>query len=128
MTTSLNIATDGYVGCELNTISIVSNGYLCSVTIEDVTPDDGGYLVKGLSRNLRRKEREKREKEKDFKDEKCENDEVLKVITVVVTINGKDHVESKMIKCKPDITVNDVDVQVVNRDDKPKITISLIKK
>lgn len=135
MTTPLNIAVDGYL-CELNTLSISSNGYLCTVYIEDVEegkPNDG-YIVKGgKSTQIRRKEREKREKERYYKDhkdtsEKPKPGEVLKMITIIITKNGEDFIESKMIRAKPNLTVKDIDIQVDIIDQKPKITIELIKK
>lgn len=107
----------------------MSNGYLCTITIDDVVPDEerGGYLVKGMSRVLRRKERERLDKEfEEIKDD-CDENEVLKVITVIATVDGQEYLESRMVRCKPDISVDDVNIVVANRDDKPKITITLLK-
>lgn len=135
MTTPLNIATDGYIDCELNTISIASNGYLCRVTItpgHDTSND--GYIVKGgLSTQIRRREREKRERERYFKDAKEQKDErckdgVLKMVTAIVTKDGKDYIESKMVCAKPDLKVSDIDIQVSEVYDKPEITIEVITK
>lgn len=123
----LNVATDGYLGCESKTLAIASNGYLCTIIIENVVPP-GGYLVKGLSRNLRRKERERREKynKEDHKEEYEE--ELIKKITVIVTFNNKEYIETKYVSDMPDLTVDDVDIEIVERDEKPKITITVIKK
>lgn len=131
-----SVATDGYIGCDSKTISIASNGYIC-ITIEPVPPvapgpGSGGYLVKGLSRNLRRKQREKyHDKNKKFHQTKCKDEEdelELRRITVVVMINGKNYVESKVVEDMPNITVKDIDVQVNTDQPKPKITITVIKK
>jgi len=136
MTTPLNIATDGYIDCDLNSISIASNGYLCQVHITPGGHDtrNDGYIVKGgKSTQIRRREREKRERERYFKDqnekdEKNRPNDVLKMITVIVNKNGKDFIESKMVRTKPDLSIKDVDIQVNEVDNKPKITINVLTK
>lgn len=128
----LNVATDGYLGCDSKTLAIATNGYLCTITIETVTTPGGGYLAKGMSRNLRRKHRPRVPDRFDEKDkkvyEKEEEYEFFKKITVLVTINGVEYIETKLIGDIPDLTVDDVDVEISEVDTKPKITITVLKK
>lgn len=127
MIVPIHVATDGYIGSNLNTLSISVNGYLTTVIIETITPSGGGYLSKGISRNLRRKEREK-EKNLDRKEERKQEEEILKRITVIVTINNKEYSETKIVKDIPGLTVDDIDVEINTNDKKPKITINVLKK
>lgn len=112
----------------IDTYTRSSNGILISVYIDVLPPElpigNGGYLVKGLSRNLRRKEREK-EREGEQKKDKEEEIEERKQITVIALINGKEYIETLIVKNKPNLTVNDVDVDITSPDNEPKIKITV---
>ena len=134
MIVPIEVATNGYIGTGLNTLSIAVDGYLMTVTIETI-PISGGFLVKGLSHNMRRKQQERREKwkkeyphksEKEYEEE-CEI-EYIKKITVTLTINNEKFSETKYIDDIPDLSVEDVDIQIVEKNEKPKIKITVIKK
>lgn len=53
--------------------------------------------------------------------------EVKKRVTVYTVIDGVEYKKSKLVKNKPNLTVDDVDVVITNNVDKPKITIKIKK-
>ena len=131
----LNVATDGYLGCDSKTLAIASSGYLCTITIETIATPSGGYLAKGMSHNLRRTQRPRisnkfhdKDDKVHKKEEEYEEFEYFKKITVFVNINGVEYIETKLIGDIPDLSVDDIDVQVSEVDIKPRITITVIKK
>jgi len=131
MIVPIEVATNGYLGTGLNTLSIAVDGYLMTVTIENVSPLSGGFLVKGTSRTIRRKQQERREKwkkENPHKTEKDYEEECNKKITVTISLNGTNYIETKYVQDMPDLTIDDVDIQVAEVNNKPKITITVIKK
>jgi hypothetical protein len=60
-----------------------------------------------------------------YKREEEEKERDRKKITVIVTIDNKKYTESVVVEGKPDLSVQDVDVDVQPTDTKPKITISV---
>lgn len=130
-----SIATFGINTKNTYTISVL--GYNLQVKIDDITPtpppiSSGGFISSGLSNVIRRRERNKQV------DKKTVNTNVekppikptverTKKITVCVTINGVEYCKAELIKTKPNITIDDVDVIINDKTPKPKITIKLKK-
>lgn len=91
-----------------NTFTLASNGILIDIQIEDlapVIPVRKGASPTGV----------------DYK----EDEEIQrKKITVTVTLDGKKYTESVIVEDKPELKVEDVNVEVTPTQEKPKITIS----
>lgn len=133
-----DIATFGYNSKSTYTFSVLGyNGYLI---IEDITPtptptptltptpisigSGGGYLSKGSSRVLRRKEREDDTKEKSSDNK--EKIESKKRIKVCIIIDGVEHCKTKIVKNKPNLTADNIEVKLSDeKSDKPKIKITV---
>lgn len=99
------IATSGQNS--IDTFTLASNGILVGVEIIDL-PDviiPGGPAIDGGT---------PRPEEKITR----------KKICVTATINGKKYEECLIVENKPDLSVKDIDVEVLNQDTKPKIKIS----
>lgn len=128
---TFHIATMGQNS--VNTFTLASNGILIFVTIEpEPTPTPspeldrpvfGGFLRNGLARNVRKRVREKREE--NLRKENNEDDCIKQKITVVAIIDNKEYKETITVECKPDLTVDDIDIQITETEIKPKITITL---
>ena len=88
-----------------NTFTLASNGILIDIQIEDLVP--------GIIPGKGKAPYDKPEREVD-----------RKKITVTVTIDNKKYVESIIVEDKPELTVDDVSVDVQETTDKPKIKIS----
>lgn len=123
------------------TYTLASNGILIKIFIEDVVPgvggDSGGYIHGGLARNKRRDHEERNRQDYRHRDEhkkelekgkekKKDKPDILKQVTVVATINGEEHIKTKLVEDRPDLKVSDVKVEISNRDTKPKITITIL--
>jgi len=109
MISPIDIATDGYLNSPL---SIYANGYLIiDVDITPVIPivNSGGGIV-GYT--------DKFDSDDDRKKTK---------ITVTAQINNTIHKETIIVDYNPKLTINDVKLSVSNRDNVPKITISVKK-
>ena len=122
----LNVATDGYVGCNSKTIAIASNGYIC-ITIDDIVKPSGGYIHGGLARNKRRDHEERNKRDYRHRNKEEEKEIVAKKITVILTINNKEYKETKIVEDFPNLKIKNVSVEVTDKDTKPKITITIIK-
>jgi hypothetical protein len=87
----------------------------------------GGYIPKGLAKPIRKREREKRE---DFngEDHITPKTEDRKRVKVCVIINGEEYCKTKIVKNRPDLSVDDIDIQINDKTPKPKITIKINKK
>ena len=99
------IATSGQNS--IDTFTLASNGILIRVDVEDL-PDviiPGGPAIDGGA---------PRPEEKITR----------KKITVTAVISGKEYKESIIVENKPDLKVDDIDVEISNQDTKPKIKIS----
>ena len=99
------IATSGQNS--IDTFTLASNGILLRIDVEDL-PDiiiPGGPSIDG---GLPRPE------------EKI----TRKKITVTAVISGKEYKESVIVEDKPDLKVKDIDVEILDKDIKPKIKIS----
>ena len=89
-----------------DTFTLASNGVLIGVEIIDL-PDvviPGGPAVDGIPQPEERITRKK--------------------ICVTATINGKKYEECLIVENKPNLKVEDIDVEVLNKDTKTKIKIS----
>jgi hypothetical protein len=110
-----------------DTYTLASNGILVRVYI-DVLPSDnpylnvGGYLVKGIGKNLRKKERQKYDERKEHEHEK-EVDR--RKITVCATIDGREFCETLIVLDKPKLTIDDIKVDVLTSEKEPKIKITV---
>ena len=93
-----------------NTFTLGSNGILIDILIEDlapiIPPEKKGKAPSGVG----------------YKEE--EEEVTRKKITVIVTLNGKKYTESVIVEDKPELKVQDVNVEVQETTDKPKIRIS----
>ena len=94
-----------------NTFTLGSNGILIDILIEDLAPiippvDKKGKAPSGVG----------------YKEE--EEEITRKKITVIVTLNGKKYRESIIVEDKPELNVEDINVDVQETQDKPKIKIS----
>lgn len=87
-----------------NTFTLASNGILIDIQIEDLAP----AIIPG--------------KGKAPYDKPEEVDR--KKITVTVTLNNTKYVESVIVEDKPELTVDNVSVDVQETQNKPKIRIS----
>jgi len=111
----------------INTFTLASNGILIFVTIEpepptpepEDRPSIGGFLPNGLARNVRKKTREKR------KDQQQEEECPKQKITVTAIIGGKEYIETITVECRPELSIDDVDVQINEIETRPKIKILL---
>jgi hypothetical protein len=111
-----DVATFGINSKNTYTISIL--GYNAQVKIEDVIPpqnNGGGFISSGLSNVIRRRERNKQVNKKTVntnveKPPIKPTVEKTKKITVCVKINGVQYCKSELIKTKPNITIDDVDI------------------
>lgn len=128
----------------LQTCTMATNGILLCIKIEDVIVGpggSGGYIHGGVTRRKRRDHEERNKvksdyekcKEKKARGEECDeefNEEEIttKKITVVATINNKDYTETRIVEGYPTLEVKDIDVKVTETGDKPKITITVLKK
>lgn len=90
-----------------NTFTLASNGILIDILIEDLVP--------ALP---------KRGKAPSGPGYKKEEEITRKKITVTVTLNGSEYKESIIVEDKPELKVEDVNVEVQETADKPKIRIS----
>lgn len=92
----------------INTFTLASNGILLDVVIEDlpdiVVPRRGGSTGYG----------------EPGKEERIK----VKKVTVIATINGEEYKESIIVKNRPNLQINDLDIQVTESV-KPKIKILL---
>lgn len=109
----------------LDTYTLASNGILVRISIEILPPisGGGGFLVKGIGKNLRKKEREKYTERKDKEPEK---EIERRKITVCATIDGREFCETLIVLDKPDVTINDINVDIIETDKEPKIKITVI--
>jgi hypothetical protein len=113
MINPLAIATDGYISDGLNSLSIAIAGYLVEISITNISGGGIPYVGGGVTE---RKQNKSVEKEKFYKK-----------VTVAVTIGDRIYTKSKIIKNRPNLTVNDVDVDINESGIKPKITIGIIE-
>ena len=93
-----------------DTFTLATNGILIGITITPIPPTPfrpGG----GSSRDSKEREEEKERKK----------------ITVIVTIDNKKYTESVIVEDQPNLTVEDVHVEVQQTENRPKITISIKK-
>lgn len=94
-----------------NTFTLASNGILIDILIEDLAP-----IVPPI---------EKKGKAPSGVPRKEEEEEITrKKITVIVTLHGKKYRESIIVEDKPELKVEDINVDVQETQDKPKIKIS----
>ena len=91
-----------------NTYTRASNGILVDIAIIPIPP--APPRPGGGSSGPYKKEEEEKERKK---------------ITVTVTIEGKKYTESVIVEDRPDLSVDDIDVDVQPTNDKPKITITV---
>ena len=94
----------------VDTFTLASNGILIGITITPLPP--APPRRPGGSPSAYKREEEEKERDR-------------KKITVIVTIDNKKYTESVIVEGKPDLSVQDVDVDVQPTDTKPKITISV---
>lgn len=95
-----------------NTFTLASNGILVDVTIEDVvipipTLPPGANIPYPYPSQPK--------------------EEIKKRITVIATINNIEYKESILIDNIPNLTIDDVEVDILDIDIKPKITIKILK-
>ena len=116
-----------------DTYTLASNGILVSVLIEDITPPpaidipigSGGFLIKGITKNLRKKERDKYNDRRDKKHDEKEKETSRKKVTVCATIDGREFCETLIVLDKPNLTVKDINVDVTPTENEPKIKITV---
>lgn len=91
-----------------NTFTLGSNGILIDILIEDLAPvipvKKKGKAPSGVATK--------------------EEEITRKKITVTVSLNGKKYRESIIVEDKPELKVEDINVDVQETQDKPKIKIS----
>ena len=92
----------------VDTFTLASNGILVGITITPIPP--APPRRPGGSPGPYKKEEEEKERKK---------------ITVTVTIEGKKYTESVIVEDRPDLSVDDINVDVQPTNDKPKITITV---
>ena len=90
-----------------DTFTLATNGILIGITITPIPFRPGG----GSSSAYKEREEEKERKK----------------ITVIVTIDNKKYTESVIVEDQPNLTVEDVHVEVHQTENRPKITISIKK-
>tara|TARA_R110000822_G_C14977421_1_gene458090 strand:- start:26 stop:349 length:324 start_codon:yes stop_codon:yes gene_type:complete len=90
-----------------DTFTLATNGILIGITITPIPFRPGG----GSSSAYKKREEEKERKK----------------ITVIVTIDNKKYTESVIVEDQPNLTVEDVHVEVHQTENRPKITISIKK-
>ena len=98
-----------------NTFTLASNGILIDIFIEELAPitvpsEGGGGIIPG-------QEWPKEEKKKVTR----------KRITVIANVGGIDYKETIVVEDEPNLTVDNVSVDVQPTDTKPIITISIKK-
>lgn len=93
-----------------NTFTLASNGILIDILIEDLAPIVPPVVKKG--------------KAPSGVGYKEEEEITRKKITVIVTLKGKKYKESIIVEDKPELKVEDINVDVQETQDKPKIRIS----
>lgn len=91
-----------------NTFTLASNGILIDIFIEDVTPVIPIRRGKAPS-SVNYEEKDEIERKK---------------ITVIVTLDGKKYKETIIVEDKPNLKVQDINVDVQKTMDKPIIKIS----
>lgn len=92
-----------------NTATIASNGILITVLIETIQPpiDFGGGYIPPTGTEY--------QKVKD-----------IKKITVNVTVGGVKYIETHIVENRPELTVNDIRVEVKETNDKPIINVIIL--
>lgn len=123
------------------TCTMASNGILLCIKIEPVIPSGGGgggYIHGGLSRNKRRDHEERNREDYRHRDEhkkeikkgkeKEKEFDTYRRITVIATINNVEYKETRIVEDYPEITIEDVNVEISDKETKPKITITVMKK
>jgi len=92
-----------------NTFTLASNGILIDVIIEDITPTfpPGGSLggVPFYEEDEKKKKR----------------------ITVIATIKGIEYKESIIVDTKPNLSIEDIDIEIKETKDKPIIKVKVKK-
>jgi len=93
-----------------NTFTLASNGILVDIAITPLPPAPA-RRPGGIFEPYKKEEEEKKRDRKK--------------ITVTVTIDNKKYTESIIVQGRPDLTVDDVNVDVTPTDDKPTIKVTV---
>lgn len=93
----------------ISTSTLASNGILIDIIIETIP--DTGVAVGGVFVPTIGKEEKKKEKKK---------------VTVIATIGGIEYKETIIVKDRPELSVEDVKVEIVETSTKPLINIVIL--
>ena len=93
----------------VDTFTLASNGILIDITITPIPPGPAPRPGPGGSPSTYKKEEEKHRKK----------------ITVIVTINQKKYKETVIIEDQPNLAIEDINVDVVQTEDRPQIKITV---
>lgn len=94
----------------ISTSTLASNGILIDIIIETI-PDIIGKPIGGVFVPTIGKEEKKKEKKK---------------VTVIATIGGIEYKETIIVKDRPELSIEDVKVEIVETSTKPLINIVIL--
>ena len=135
-----DIATQGHNSS--STYTFATQGFNVYVEIVDITPTptpsptptptpekgvSGGYIPKGVGRVIRKKEREKHQNDIVTGTTNNTKEILKKRVKVCVVINDVEYCKTKIVKDRPNLTIDDIDIKINDKNSKPKITI-VVKK